>query len=107
MEEVYECKWRTDGLLLSKGNHAQGWREQSSADEVGCHISDNKTLASAWRIAEQGNIVQFGPGREHNAIKNITSRRRAPMTKTGWSYVLYAEFLIPEGNMNHDFLSGR
>ena len=37
-------------------------------------VSDvQKPLAAVWRIAEKGNIVQFGPRVEDNFIKNTVT----------------------------------
>ena len=39
---------------------------------LGFHVSDvQKPLATVWRIAEKGNVVQFGPRPEDNFIKNL------------------------------------
>ena len=38
----------------------------------GFQVSDvQKPLAAVWRIAEMGNIVQFGPKAEENYIQNV------------------------------------
>ena len=62
---------------------------------LGFQVSDvQKPLAAVWRIAEKGNIVQFGPKAEHNYIQNIKTKERVAMTRKGRSYVLDAGFMI-------------
>ena len=43
---------------------------------LGFQVSDlQEPLAAVWRIAEKGNIVQFGPKDEENYIQNVTTLR--------------------------------
>ena len=69
---------------------------QHSADgaekvmSMGFEVSGvQKPLAAVWRIAEKGNLVQFGPGKEDNFIKNVatgdeTETMYAVMTGKRW-----------------------
>ena len=72
--------------------------------KLGFQVSDvQKPLAAVWRIAEKGNIVQFGPKAEDNFIMNVKTKQTVPMTRKGGSYVLNAEFLIEEEKMETGF----
>ena len=60
-------------------------------------VSDvQKPLAAVWRIADKGNLVQFGPNPEDNFIQNVTTKRKIPMIKKGGSYVIEADFVAEE-----------
>ena len=52
-----------------------------------------KPLAAVWRIAEKGNIVQFGPRPDDNFIQNIETEEKIMMKKRGGSYVMEVEFM--------------
>ena len=42
-------------------------------------VSDvQRPLAAVWRIAEKGNIVQFGPRKEDDYIQNVITSRGCP-----------------------------
>ena len=57
-------------------------------------VSDVKRpLAAVWRIAEKGNLVQFGPRREDNFIRNIETGERTEIRRKGRSYVLDVELV--------------
>ena len=57
-------------------------------------VSDvTKPLAAVVKIAEKGNVVQFGPREEHCFIKNLGTGKSIPITKEGNAYVLNVEFL--------------
>ena len=58
-----------------------------------------KALAAVWRLAEKGNIVQFGPEEHHNYILNLATKKKIKMQRKGGSYVLKVEFVkwVPEG----------
>ena len=71
---------------------------------LGFQVSDvQKPLAAVWRIAEKGNIVQFGPKEEDNYIQNVQTGQRLLMTRKGGSYVLDAEFMIEEDKVEPGF----
>ena len=71
---------------------------------LGFQVSEvQKPLAAVWRIAEKGNIVQFGPKPEHNFIQSVSTGDRLPMIKRGGSYVLNAEFVIDESKIDSRF----
>ena len=52
-----------------------------------------KPLAAVWRLAEKGNIVQFGPEEHHNYILNLKTKQKIMMHRKGGSYVLKVEFV--------------
>ena len=57
-------------------------------------VSDvRRPLAAVWRIAERGNIVQFGPNPADNFIMNSTTKEKIWMRKKGRSYVLDVDFV--------------
>jgi copper chaperone CopZ len=61
---------------------------------LGFQVSDvQKPLAAVWRIAEKGNIVQFGPRSEDNFIRNVKTDKKVKMVRKGGSYVIEAEFV--------------
>ena len=44
---------------------------------LGFQVSDvQKPLAAAWKIAEKGNIVQFGPQQEDNFIQKVETGKK-------------------------------
>ena len=54
----------------------------------------SKPLVSVRRIAEKGNIVQFGPEAEDNFILNKETRDRVPLKPNGkGSYLLEVDFV--------------
>jgi hypothetical protein len=60
-------------------------------------VSDvQKPLVAVRRIAERGNVVQFGPKEEDNFILNKGSGAKIQMVKKGGSYVIPAEFLVQD-----------
>ena len=64
---------------------------------LGFQVSDvQKPLAAVWRIAEKGNIVQFGPRAEDNFIKNIETGKRINMIQKSGSYVIEANYVVPD-----------
>ena len=57
--------------------------------EMNFQVSDVKRpLAAVWRIAERGNIVQFGPKAEDNFIVNVATKEKIRIRRKGRSYVL-------------------
>ena len=64
---------------------------------LGFQVSDvQKPLAAVWRIAEKGNLVQFGPRVEDNFVMIVAAKRKILMTRKGGSYVIDAEFVSQE-----------
>jgi len=62
---------------------------------MGFEVSEvQKPLAAVWRIAEKGNLVQFGPGKDDNFIKNAVTGEKIMMKRKGKSYVLDVEFVV-------------
>ena len=57
-------------------------------------VSDvQKPLAAVWRVADAGNIVQFGPKAEDNFVKSVKTGEKMMMKKKGGSYVIEVEFV--------------
>ena len=52
-----------------------------------------KPLAAVWRLAEKGNLIQFGPLDHQNYILNLATRKKVKMHLKGGSYVLKVEFV--------------
>ena len=64
---------------------------------LGFQVSDvQKPLAAVWRIAEKGNIVQFGPREEDNFIMNVESGKKINMVHKAGSYVIEADYVVQE-----------
>jgi hypothetical protein len=60
-------------------------------------VSDvQKPLAAVRRIAEKGNVVQFGPRAEDNFIQNAATGMKIMMMKKGGSYVVPAELMMKD-----------
>ena len=56
-------------------------------------VSDvRKPLAAVWRIAEKGNVVQFGPREGDNYIQNIGTGEKIWLKRKGGSYVMEVGF---------------
>jgi hypothetical protein len=69
----------------------------ASVMSLGFQVSDvQKPLAAVRRIAEKGNIVQFGPEDKDNFIMNAKSGMKIMMVKRGGSYVIPAEMVIEQ-----------
>jgi hypothetical protein len=64
---------------------------------LGFQVSDvQKPLAAVWRIAEKGNLVQFGPRKEDNYIQNVATGKRIQMIRKAGSYVVEAAYVAKE-----------
>ena len=64
---------------------------------LGFQVSDvQKPLAAVWRIAEKGNVVQFGPRDEDNFIRNVESGRKINMVRKAGSYAIAAGYVVQE-----------
>ena len=64
---------------------------------LGFQVSDvQKPLAAVWRIAEKGNIVQFGPDDKDNFIQNVDTKKKILMVRNGGSYVIQADYVAQE-----------
>ena len=71
--------------------------ENSAVMSLNFQVSDvQKPLAAVRRIAEKGNIVQFGPRGEDNFIVNIKGGEKVMMARKGGSYVIPAEMVMEE-----------
>ena len=64
---------------------------------LGFQVSDvQKPLAAVWRIAEKGNVVQFGPRDEENFIRNVESGKVINMVRKAGSYVIEVDYVAQE-----------
>ena len=71
---------------------------QKDIMSMGFQVSDvQKPLAAVWRIAERGNLIQFGPKDEDNFITNKETRKKIIMVRRNGSYVIEAEFVQQPG----------
>ena len=71
---------------------------QKDIMSMGFQVSDvQKPLAAVWRIAERGNLIQFGPKDEDNFITNKETRKKIMMVRRNGSYVIEAEFVQQPG----------
>ena len=69
-------------------------QKEKTIMSLGFQVSDvQKPLAAVWRIAEKGNLVQFGPRPEDNFIRNIQTNQQVQMVRRGGSYVIEADFV--------------
>ena len=78
---------RTVTFKAEDGNEGKVMGLEFQVSEV------KKPLAAVWRIAEKGNIVQFGPRDEDCFIKNSRTGERVGLRRKGGSYVMAVEFL--------------
>ena len=61
---------------------------------LGFQVSDvQKPLAAVWRIAEKGNLVQFGPRPGDNFIQNVETKKKVQIVRKGGPYVIEANFV--------------
>ena len=64
---------------------------------MGFHVTEvKKPLAAVSRIAEKGNLVQFGPRPEDCYIMNIETKEKMMMRLERGTYVLDVEFEVDE-----------
>ena len=64
---------------------------------MGFHVTEvRKPLAAVSRIAEKGNIVQFGPRPEDCFIQNVLSKEKMMMKLERGTYILDVEFEVDE-----------
>ena len=52
-----------------------------------------KPLAAVWRLAEKGNLIQFGPLEAQCFVYHVATGKRIPLHKKGGSYVLKVSFV--------------
>ena len=52
-----------------------------------------KPLAAVWRLAEKGNLIQFGPLEAQCFVHHVATGQKIPLHKKGGSYVLKASFV--------------
>ena len=48
---------------------------------LGFQVTDVQKPLALWRIAEKGNVVQFGPRPEDNFIKNLHTNKKVGFTR--------------------------
>ena len=66
----------------------------SGAVEMNFQVSDAQhPLASVARIAEKGNIVQFGPKEEDNYVFNPKTEEKIMLKRRGKRFVMEGDFL--------------
>ena len=71
---------------------------QTDIMSLGFQVSDvQKPLAAVWRIAERGNLVQFGPKPEDNFVMNKVTGKKIAMVRKNGSYVIEAEYVQEPG----------
>ena len=67
-------------------------------------VSDvQRPLAAVCRIAERGNIIQFGPKPEDNFIRHIDTGRKISIRRKGRSYVMDVEAVKKTSPKEADF----
>ena len=67
---------------------------QEAVLSLGFQVSDvQKPLAAVWRIAEKGNIVQFGPEEKDNFIQSVATGKKISMVRKAGSYVIEANYV--------------
>ena len=85
------------GVIEHYGSRGVTFRTEEGEGEVmGMEFQVSgvkKPLAAVWRIAEAGNLVQFGPKPGDNFIQNVRTGKRVGLRKKGGSYVLGVEFV--------------
>ena len=91
------AKMRHYGSRLANFTARDGGKERLMGLEF--QVSDvRKPLAAVWRIAEKGNIVQFGPTDTDCFIQNIRSQEKVGLRRKGGSYVMSVDFAEKEGS---------
>ena len=91
------AKMRHYGSRLANFTARDGDKERLMGLEF--QVSDvRKPLAAVWRIAEKGNIVQFGPTDADCFIRNIRSQEKVGLRRKGGSYAMSVDFAEKDGN---------
>ena len=97
--EVSHGEWWKDETLRFKAGKLysrDGNKERLMGLEF--QVSDvRKPLAAVWRIAEKGNIVQFGPTDADCFIQNIRSQEKVGLRRKGGSYAMAVDFAEKDG----------
>ena len=89
-------KMRHYGSRLASFTAKDGQEDRMMGLEF--QVSDvRKPLAAVWRIAEKGNIVQFGPTDADCFIQNIRSQEKVGLRRRGGSYVMAVDFVEKDG----------
>ena len=60
-------------------------------------------LAAVWRLAENGNLVQFGQREDQCFVHNLATGKKIQLHTRGGSYVLRVEFMKWEPAENSVF----
>ena len=72
---------------------------------MGFHVTEvRKPLAAVSRIAEKGNIVQFGPNPEHCFIQNIQTKEKMMMQLEKGTCVFDVDFEVDEDTIVNEDL---
>ena len=97
MASLRQCLGWSNGQLRGEDGEIQGDGPVGHL-ELGVQVSDvQKPLAAVWRIAERGNLVQFGPRAEDNFVMNKETQKKIMMVRKNGSYVIEAEFVQGPG----------
>ena len=68
-----------------------------AAMSLGFQVSDaQKPLADVWRIAEKGNLFQFGSSDEDNFIRSIEAGTTIMMVRKAGSYVIEVDYVAQQ-----------
>ena len=86
------------GKMMHYGSRNVTFRAEDGDEErvmgLEFQVSDvKKPLAAVWRIAEKGNLVQFGPRDEDCFIQNNNTGEKVGLRRKGGSYVMNVEYL--------------
>ena len=93
MAQVHERFWWAYGPL--RGQQATFLTaKEKTLMSLGFQVSDvQKPLAAVSRIAQKGNLVQFGPRPGDNFIQKVETKKKVQMVRKGGSHVIEANFV--------------
>ena len=66
-----------------------------------------KPLAAVWRLAEKGNLIQFGPSEAQCFVYNVATGKKIQLYKKGGSYVMKVQFMKWVPTTSHSVFPGR
>ena len=72
------------------------FKDKESGDVLGTTFQVTevrKPLAAVWRLAEKGNVIQFGQEESQCFVRNLKTGRDFQLHKRGRSYVLLVEYV--------------
>ena len=99
VEKGKEMKFRnaSGGRMNHYGSRAVTFKTEGGKGRLmglDFQVSDvRKPLAAVWRIAQSGDVVQFGPSDEDCFIRNIKSGEKVGLKRKGGSYVMGVEYM--------------